>query len=237
MVLQMDEGDLVRGMNKVWECAKGLGIQGSYSRPASLTAGTEFKALALNHTTHYEELYLAGLRLSEYNISLADYAYFQFSLEGENILRYAFYPNPFLSGSADELQEIQEYREMLIAGDINFEEYLQIISEIRRPQRAPCIRYENAPSQYVRRKHPCSHIHFGHHGENRWAVRRVLTAYAFGLIVLKHFYSDRWNERDSIRISRQDRNINNLYDEAKQESQLLADNLFSVEEIRQFHFS
>lgn len=122
---------------------------------------------------------MAGLSLSHYNILLTDYSYFQFSWDRENYVRYAYYPNPFISGKDNELESFRRLQELVESGLLQHEEYLTILSERSAMSGIPMLRYENAPDQRKKFAHPCSHFHIGFHSENRWPVRRILTPYAF----------------------------------------------------------
>jgi hypothetical protein len=231
----MTNDDLFRGVAKAWLYAKHLGVEELFACPTSLKASDTFKDAALNSSAHYEEVYLTGLRGSEYNILLADYAFLQFSLD-EGEVRYAYYPNPFLGSSREAIQELHLLREMVDEGAIDYDEYLHAVSEVRFSQHPPLVRYENAPSQYKRLKHPSSHIHFGHHGDNRWPVSRVLTPQAFSLIVYKHFYGEFWSAADAMKIHDKELSVDDIYSESKSDCRVLPDDLFSTEEARQFHF-
>lgn len=177
--------------------------------------------------------------ISHYNFLLTDYSYFQFSWSAENCVRYAYYPNPYITGR-DELagiSTIKRWHELLEAELISFEEYLALLKDSKPEVRIPLIRYENAPSEYVALEHPCSHFHIGHHGENRWALSRALTPNAFTLLLCKLYYSrawnDRWEDRDGRRFNRFEEELS----AEKQKSARLAEAQFTESELKSFHMA
>lgn len=160
----------------------------SFANAGLLPLNEEFRDLILSSKTTYSSVYVAGLSLSHYNILLTDYSYFQFSWDRENYVRYAYYPNPFISGKDNELESFRRLQELVESGLLQHEEYLTILSERSAMSGIPMLRYENAPDQRKKFAHPCSHFHIGFHSENRWPVRRILTPYAFSLLVFKNYY-------------------------------------------------
>ena len=232
----MDRDQLRQGVAKVWLYAKCIGIGDIFACPTSLRASSSFKEVALNASAHYEEVYLTGLQGAEYNILLADYSYFQFTLDSVGEARYGFYPNPFIGASREAMHELSTLRAMVDAGGMDVDEYLQAVSEVRVARHPPLVRYENAPSQYRKLSHPCSHIHFGHHGENRWPVKRILTPQAFGLAIFKQFYGDFWLAEKTVRVQDRDITMEEIFALAKSDCRILGEELFSREEDRQLHF-
>src|SRR5258706_15590803 len=95
----MTKDDLVPQIRKSWVYAKALKVDELFSGPTALDASDTFKALAVNSDFSYEELYLAGLRESQYNILLRDFSFFQFGLGSTDGVRFAYYPNPFLGAA------------------------------------------------------------------------------------------------------------------------------------------
>lgn len=177
----MNRTDVTRGINKTWEIASKLNLNESFANAGLLPLNEEFRDLILSSKTTYSSVYVAGLSLSHYNILLTDYSYFQFSWDRENYVRYAYYPNPFISGKDNELESFRRLQELVESGLLQHEEYLTILSERSAMSGIPMLRYENAPDQRKKFAHPCSHFHIGFHSENRWPVRRILTPYAFSL--------------------------------------------------------
>ena len=123
---------------------------------------------------------------------LKDLAFFQFSYSEDDHVRYAFYPNPFISGNAQAQTKLRGWRELEDAGMLDSEEVAALISNLTTSATIPLIRYENAPSQYKPFIHPCSHFHIGLHSENRWPSSRVLTPLAFTLWIVKQYYGSFW---------------------------------------------
>ncbi|MGO7522428.1 hypothetical protein, partial [Rhizobium brockwellii] len=92
----------------------------------------------------------------------------QIGAGGEDGFRFAYYPNPFFGAAKDAESELSEMQEFVAEGIIGVDEFLHRVSEVRRSQHPPLVRYVYALEQYVEATHPCSHLHLGFHGENRW---------------------------------------------------------------------
>lgn len=231
----MTEQDIVRSIRKSWAYIQAVGVDQLFTVPSPLQPSDEFKELARGQAS-YEEVYLGGLAGGQYNILIADYAFLQFGGRDDDSLRYAFYPNPFLGASREAIASLAELRSFVDEGVVDMDEFLHGVSEIRQTQHPPLMRYENSSSQYVALTHPCSHLHLGHHSENRWPVRRVLTPAAFTLLILKHFYSDYWAEGSMIQRGRKRISLDEALMADKQECRLLPDDLFCADERRHFFF-
>lgn len=190
----MDRNTVSNGINKSWAVLEGLGLHETFSNAGPLEVNSEFRDLVLSENSTYVEIFLAGLRLSHYNFLLTDYAYFQFSWAPNDNVRYAYYPNPYATGRSAGAFDFRRRRTLVEQGAITQEDYLAMLRDADAELRVPLIRYENAPSQYKGLKHPCSHLHIGHHGDNRWPLNRVLTPLAFTLWILKQYYGSEWAE-------------------------------------------
>ncbi|MCA1426388.1 MULTISPECIES: DUF2290 domain-containing protein [unclassified Bradyrhizobium] len=232
----MNKADLVPHIRRCWMYAKALRIDELFSGPTALEASDVFKTLAVNPVASYEELYLTGLRDSQYNILLKDFSFFQFGIGSLDGVRYAYYPNPFLGASRDALSELKEMHEFVAEGIIDMDEFLHRISDIRRPQHPPLVRYEYSKLQYVQATHPCSHMHLGFHGENRWPVRRHLTAHAFALLIFRLFYLDFWGQADTIKSGDKELTLDQVLEAARTECRMLYDDEFSEAEGKRFYF-
>jgi len=233
----MNKADLIPHINKSWIYAKALKIEEAFSAPVALEASEEFLATAISSSASYEEVYLVGLREVQYNILLRDLSYFQFGLGKNDGVRFAYYPNPFLGAANEAVAELQEMQEYVSEGIIDVDEFLHRVSEIRRPQHPPLVRYEYSKKQYVEASHPCSHIHLGFHGENRWPVRRYLSAHAFALLIFRLFYIDFWIKADLVKSGEKSLTLDQVIEAARTECRLLYDDEFSLAEGRRFHFA
>jgi hypothetical protein len=229
----MERRDIENGIYRSWKILENLDIGETFSNGAALEVNEQFRDVILSHDSSYITVYLTGMNLTHYNFLLTDYAYFQFSWSAPENLRYAYYPNPFEASAAD----FGRWRELVETGFITQEEYLSILRDSRIDPQMPSIRYEHAPDQYRELHHPCSHLHIGHHDDNRWALNRLLSPLAFTLLILKHYYGSVWRE---IGYDEQDQCRNSL------ESALIAEksncrqigaDLFSLLEARSFFFS
>lgn len=224
-------------IRKVWDYTKALHVDEIFSGPVALEVSEDFKRVAVDPNSTYEDLYLIGLRESQYNILLRDYSFFQFGVGGNDGVRFAYYPNPFFGASKTAVAELTEMQEFVAEGIIDVDEFLHRASEVRRPQHPPLVRYDYALDQYVEATHPCSHLHLGFHGENRWAVRRYLTVTAFALLVFRLFYLEHWMTAELVRSGEQELTMDRLLEIAKTESRLLYANEFSEAEGRRFHLA
>jgi hypothetical protein len=231
----MNKADLVPHIQKSWLYAKALKVDELFSGPTALDASDAFKALAISPDATYEELYLAGMRDSQYNILLRDLSFFQFGTGSDEGLRFAYYPNPFLGAATDALAELTEMQEYVVEGIIDMDEFLHRVSEIRRPRHPPLVRYEYSKLQYVEATHPCSHMHLGFHAENRWPVRRHLTAHAFALLIFRLFYLDFWMRADAIKSGGSELTLDAVLKGARAECRMLYEDEFSNEESGRFH--
>jgi hypothetical protein len=206
----------------------------SAAKLKSHSASDEFRELALTSTTSYRDLYLCGLRNSEYNFLLSDYAYLQFNFTGKQHYRFAYYPNPFVSAKDDA----RALDESVQGGVISFEEYSSLLSDQPYEVTKPLIRFDLDCGAYVRLMHPAAHFHIGMHGENRWPVCRQLTPRSFALLVAKLYYGTEWahgvlrHEKDGFE-NRFDRYLV----AEKADSQLLGKDLFHEHEKAQLHFA
>jgi hypothetical protein len=190
----MRKSEIQNGIGRSWRLVLDLDLGETISSPAPLGVNAEFRDIALSAESSYVQVYRAGLRLSHYNFLLSDLSFFQFSHAGDDELRFAYYPNPFISSAnVARVGLLKDLRFALQAEEIDSEEYLQILSELRPEIRAPSIRYEFAPKAYREFSHPCSHLHIGHHADNRWALNRMLGPLAFTLLILKHYYRVEWD--------------------------------------------
>jgi len=169
---------------------------------------------------------------------LTDLAFFQFSHSSPEDVRYAYYPNPYVTDrSAKDPALIDDLRFALEAEELNSEEYLSVLSEVETDVRAPLIRYENAPKAYSELRHPCSHFHIGHNVDNRWAVNRVLSPLAFTMLVLKHYYAPSWDARWTELEGKLQNTLEQRLISEKTGCHPVAPEMFSELEKRSFFFS
>ncbi len=191
----MDQREVQRGIRESWAAVLEIDMGETISSIAPLRVNEEFRNLLFSDEVQYNELYLAGLECKHYNILLSDFSFFQYSIIADDHVRYAFYPNPFLDPIEAEVN-IERCRELLDAGMITNEEFLTLINEQRSDNRAAPIRYESAPRDRREFSHPSSHFHIGHGAGGRWAIARNLTPLAFTLLILKHYYPQKWQAAD-----------------------------------------
>jgi hypothetical protein len=211
-----------------------IGLGESFSTPVPLEVNEDFRKAATNVDVGYTGLYEMGLEKSHYNFVLNDLAFFQFSIAQENHVRYAYYPNPFISGNVKSQEKLRQWREMEAAELLDREEVNALIASLTTSTTIPLIRYENAPSQYKMFDHPCSHFHIGLHSENRWAVSRLLTPFAFTLWIVKQYYRNNWRTNSDVMHEHGNPFETSLIDE-RSECRVLGQELFSQSEATSIH--
>lgn len=187
----MDRRVIVEGIGASWRFLSDCTLAESFASADPLGVDEEFRDLILGSDSTHELLYSFCLRKSHFNILLFDHSFFQYGWSSLDHVRFAYYPNPHVSG-LDALNKFRRYREMLADGTIMDDDFGQLVRGMAYRGSVPIFRYENAPSQYVPFNHPCSHLHIGLHSENRWAVRRQLTPLAFTMLIIKHYYAEEW---------------------------------------------
>ena len=194
----MNTKDFRKNIDKCADLIEELGLLNSYIYPLSLGVNEDFNKVIFDNESLYENIYLAGLKYSHYNILLNDYSYFQFTIiENENLsFRYSYYPNPFHTFSGDDNNEIIEVNSYFESGLIDFEEYSMILSEMRLLNHAPPIRYDLSYSQYKKVHHPSSHFHLGFNNSSRLSCDYEITPSVFVMLILNYFYKRMWEEID-----------------------------------------
>jgi hypothetical protein len=230
----MNSEDVRSGIAKSWEFLDSLELGEAFVTPTPLTVIQEFRKVALNVKSLYTDVYESGLALSHYNILLFDLAFFQFGWSGENEVRYAYYPNPFISGNKEAQVKLQNWREAQSADILSEEDVSALIASLTTSGTVPLIRYENSPSQYRSLRHPCSHMHIGLHSENRWPLARVLTPLAFSMWIVKQYYTDSWSVYDDETHPIGNRLEQDLIDE-QAKCRILGEELFGPSEVRSLH--
>lgn len=233
----MDSRDVQNGIYRSWDVVNSLQLGETFSNPRPLEVNTEFRDVALSRGSNYVDVYLQALSLSYYNFLLVDFSFFQFSCSGEDRVRYAYYPNPFLGGDEQGIEAFKRRHELVLAGFITQEEYLTLLRETRGEARAPLLRYDNSPDQRKEPHHPCSHFHIGTHGGDRWALNRLLTPLAFTLIVLKHYYGRSWQVRGDDHSDEYGNRYESQLVREKANCPLISNAFFSDREARSFFFS
>jgi len=231
----MNRDDVVRGINRTWTTADELGLAQTFGSAGVLGVNEEFRDLIFTGSASYDDVYMKALELSHYNILLNDYSFFQFGWEGRGLVRYAYYPNPFIA-SKEDAEYLKSREELVSAQMISHEEFLYLLKSRGSVSGVPMLRYENAPSQRSAFYHPCSHLHIGFHSENRWAVNRILTPYAFSLLVYKHYYGSPWKEFGDNSEIEYKNNFERSLVEEKANCFVVDESLFGVDEQRSFYF-
>ncbi|WP_240006252.1 DUF2290 domain-containing protein [Pseudaquidulcibacter saccharophilus] len=233
----MNRQDLIAEIRYVWDVISQMKIDLSFSNPIPLVASEKFKEVSRDRSSSYERIYLVGLKNSEYNILLADHSYFQFGFAGQNSLRFAYYPNPFFSLSEANSEMLKELEYYLEEGIVSYEDYLMKLSELRNGNHAPYLRFDYSAAEYKKLSHPAAHLHLGNHFENRWPTRKILTPKAFALIILKHFYSNYWEDIKTVSILGVPHELNALLARCKMDCSIVPIEFFDADEENQFHLA
>ncbi len=187
----MDRRMVVDGIYASWRFFEGCLLAESFASPDPLAVDSEFRDMIMGDGATHELLYSYCLRKSHFNLLLYDHSFFQFGWTSDDNVRFAYYPNPHVSDN-QALGKFRRYRDMLDEGALQDEDFGQLVRAMTYRGSVPIFRYEHAPGQYVPLSHPCSHMHIGLHGENRWALRRQLTPLAFSMLIAKHYYPVEW---------------------------------------------
>jgi hypothetical protein len=231
----MDKHQVRQGILRSWHLANAVDLAGTFSMPEPLVVDESFRTIALSGTASYVELYLSGLRLSQYNFLLVDYSFFQFGWTAREHVRYAFYPNPFAS-RPDALEDVRRYEDDVRSGVLSYDDYLDILREFTPEPRVPLIRYDSAPTQYRELRHPACHFHIGHHADNRWAVRRLLTPLAFTALMVKHYYGGNWRRHGDDETAEGGNSLEASLLREKIDCRLIDPTRFSIVEDKSFFF-
>lgn len=206
----MSNPEFAKSIANLWKILSDAELEETFSNPNSLKASSDFKKIAMDPESNYEDIYLSGARNSDYNIMMRDHSFFQFK-ENTDGCRLAFYPNPFFGADKKKLAETSEMREFVDEGIMSIEDYLHAISEIRSPTQAPLIRYEYSIDGYRHLEHPCGHLHVGAHSENRWPVERYLTPKVFGMFVIRLYYFEHWRKIPAIQSGKEKISIDEYF--------------------------
>lgn len=211
----MTDIDLNFYIRKVAFLSQELKIDLHHGPRNSLQVYSELKKLCKT-SPYYREIYDYIIDYNQYNISLIDQGCFQFSesrnSEGEQELRYAYYPNPYQF--IDFKKEVKSIQELFDNGELTDIEYQQLINEAEFILDIPLIRYDYSPSQYDEKFHPASHFHIGFHSDNRWPVAKVLNPLIFFIKIISMYYKSVWVEN----FNNNEVSLNDLYERSKSES-------------------
>lgn len=231
----MRRTDVESGIYSSWAFLSKIGLALSFSNPATLPVDREFRDLALNPDTAYKDLYMNGLQNSHYNILLIDHSYLQFGWTSDDDIRFAFYANPFvLNGKG--LDNFKKIKDLFEADMLDFEQYSTLLNDAKPESRIPLIRYENSPAQHRGLQHPCSHFHIGHHSENRWAVKRILTPCAFSMLIAKQYYSEFWDTCNTEQTGKSLKVLDEHFINERLACREVDADYFDEHEERSFHF-
>ncbi len=192
----------------------------------SLNSSDAFKKAAMRSTT-YREVYDVGASNQDFNLMMNDQSYFQFTeIKAQEELRFAYYPNPYQF--VEYINDKRAALTMLESGEINREEYDQLLSEGTFTCDIPLIRYDLSLKQYSKKYHPAAHFHIGFYAENRWPVRRKLTPFAFLLDVLTLYYPKLWRSAGDADV---------IYRKEVSQCNYLEEQYFSEEEFQRLYFN
>jgi hypothetical protein len=204
-----------------------LGLADILAGPTSLSVNKDFNRIALDTDVPYTDIFFAGLRMGQYNFTLVDYSYFQFSFENSDDLRYAFYPSPFTSGALDQINQLQTVLVDREAADVellmNFAEAMAVNYS------RPLVRYEYNIEQYEVGNHPVSHFHIGTYGDDRWVAQKRLTPMAFVLLIAKLYFRSYWEVVTDITNERRENEFDLILEKERDGCALTPGEKFSCE--------
>jgi hypothetical protein len=229
----MKRSRVERGIQNAWRIVDDLGVGETLSTPQPLGVVEELRRAALDPTTSLPQLYIKINDLRQYNFITTDHAVFQFSVNEPNV-RYVYCPNPFINEGTTSIVKL---RGLLEEGLIDEEAYTQVLESKPIDSRAPLIRYEYAPDQYRPVKHPCAHLHIGHHNQGRCPVDRVWTPELFTFFIMKQFYPHAWYEWEGYSESQYDNLFETRLASERQGCVVLGGDEFTLDEERLFKMS
>lgn len=232
----MDRPEFVTSIRKSWEFLSNLTLEETFASSDPLPVSPGFRDMVLSGEASHADLFSHCLSNSYYNFMLFDHSFFQFGWAANGDLRYAFYPNPYVSHSS-AVQKFRKYRKMHSENKIDDEEFFGLAQALGARGDVPIFRYEHSVVQYVTLSHPCSHMHIGVHGENRWAVRRILTPLAFCMLMVKHYYSEEWGLGESVENDRTYNRFEADLIAEKANCRIIGPDQFCEAEERSFHFA
>jgi len=231
----VDRHEVAASIRKSWAFLESAGLAETFAFSDPLPLDVEFRDLVLSEDSGHLSLYQFCLRKSYYNILLFDHSFLQFGWAGGSSVRYAYYPNPHAS-KPKALHAFRRYRDMVKSKALDEDEFSQLVQGMKFDGGVPIFRYEHSESQYVALSHPCSHLHIGVHGENRWAVSRLLSPLAFTLLISKHYYPGEWG----LGVIEEQGNERHQFEEilATERTQCrpLSEEFFCATERQTFHF-
>jgi hypothetical protein len=223
-----------RSIRRSYELFEQLGVARTLRDERSLEANKDFNRVALDTSIPYPEVFMAGLRLGQYNFQLSDYSFFQYSLSGEDEIRLGFYPAPY---GPEEFKTVHQLTKGFDEGSLDFEAYCYSLEGLRFNPRRPLVRFEHSAAQYKRAKHPAAHLHIGTFGEDRWPSERLFTPFAFALMIARLYFSEHWEavteEVGDVRSNAFDV----LYFAEKKECPICDVEVFGDTERQQFHLA
>lgn len=224
----MNEKEFVKSLHAAHKFyADQLGLADILAGPTSLSVNKDFNRIALDTDVPYTDIFFAGLRMGQYNFTLVDYSYFQFSFENSDDLRYAFYPSPFTSGALDQINQLQTVLVDREAADVellmNFAEAMAVNYS------RPLVRYEYNIEQYVVGNHPVSHFHIGTYGDDRWVAQKRLTPMAFVLLIAKLYFRSYWEAVTDITNERRENEFDLILEKERDGCALTPGEKFSCE--------
>lgn len=132
-------------------------------------------------------------------------------------------------------ETIDDLLHELNSGLISLEDYSSILEEMPESVTIPTIRYECSFAQYKPFWHPCAHFHIGHHYENRWPVKKVLSPLSFTMIIINKYYSSEWSIHDDDDHTYKNK-LNEEMAKIQKSCKTLSDGYFSSKEAEIFHF-
>jgi hypothetical protein len=219
-----------------WRFLERVGLAESFAYADPLPVNTDFRDLIFAPDSGHLDLYRYCLRNSYYNFMVFDHSFFQFGWSAPSDVRYAYYPNPHVS-RPDALHKFRRYREMVREETLSEDEFSQLVQGMKFDGGVPIFRYEHSPSQYVPLSHPCSHLHIGVHGDNRWAVSRLLSPLAFTMLMVKHYYPAEWAQGAHGDAGAEVHDFEIELSGERSRCPLLGEAAFCQEERNTFHFA
>jgi hypothetical protein len=154
-----------------------------------------YKNLSAANFRHlsYSEIWKKCFQEQIYDFRLADDALLQFRATSYAPLNvsYAYYECPYKPRPTfDEFIEQNGLPTDADNVDDLIREYELI--ELEHKDGIIPLRYDYSPNQYMRARHPASHVHFGHNNDIRIGTKKILRPLSFMLLIVRQLYVEKW---------------------------------------------
>lgn len=176
------------------------------------------------HEGNYRQTFLVASEHMDYDISLEDGSFFQFTAINENEIHYSFFHR--IENILSYEQYVEEYLTEENIETIE-QEYAWYLSTDKDRVNSCPIRFDVSKSEYSMGTHAYAHMHIGINTDIRIPVDKIIKPLAFVDFIIKHMYKNYWD-----RAYLNDSKFKQKVDELKKESETIEIDLFTDTEKR-----